>query len=213
MGWGYFQGCCSSLVRDYVYQRGHRSLLRILTYFLVMLCKFLLERNTWHPNGLKSLNVVDVILNFGHLIHVLHFDVLEKDPAWIAHDLCWACASWCLDTVSNPGRKALPLVQRAQLWPAVYQKMDARTLKTGKTIENKIDWSRNSGFGDFNGSTRFKQSLLFFFFWLSWCHTERFATTIFSGTQRGNVGTMLQLFETMLQLCVALKIVVANRPV
>ena len=171
-----------------------------------------LKKKTWHPNGLKSLNVVDVILNFGHLIDVLHFDVLEKDPAWIAYDLCWACASWCLDTVSNPGRKALPLVQRAQLWPAAYQKMDARTLKTGKTIENKIDWSRNSGFGDFNGSTRFKQSLLFFFFWLSWCHTERFATTIFSGTQRGNVGTMLQLFETMLQRCVALKIVVANRP-
>ena len=42
--WGYFQVCCSSLVRDYVYQRGHRSLLRILTYFLVMLCKFLLEK-------------------------------------------------------------------------------------------------------------------------------------------------------------------------
>ena len=93
-----------------------------------------LKKKTWHPNGLKSLNVIDVILNFGHLIHLLDFDVLEKDPAWIAYDLCWACASWCLDTVSNPGRKALSLVQRAQLWPAVYQKMDARTLKTGLEI-------------------------------------------------------------------------------
>ena len=89
---------------------------------LVMLCKFLLEKKkTWHPNGLKSLNVVGVILNFGHLIHLLDFDVLEKDPAWIAYGLCWACAAWCLDTVSNPDLKDLPLVQRAKLWPAVYQ--------------------------------------------------------------------------------------------
>ena len=46
----------------------------------------------------------------------------------------------------------------------------------------------------------------------TWCYTGRFATTIFSTTQRCNVGTMLQSFETMLQRCVALKIVVANRP-
>ena len=46
----------------------------------------------------------------------------------------------------------------------------------------------------------------------TWCYTGRFATTIFSSTQRCNVGTMLQSFETMLQRCVALKIVVANRP-
>ena len=46
----------------------------------------------------------------------------------------------------------------------------------------------------------------------TWCYTGRFATTIFSTTQHCNVGTMLQSFETMLQRCVALKIVVANRP-
>ena len=33
----------------------------------------------------------------------------------------------------------------------------------------------------------------------------RFATTIFSATQLCNVGTMLQLFETKLKRCVALK--------
>ena len=32
---------------------------------------------------------------------------------------------------------------------------------------------------------------------VSWCYTWRFATTIFSATQRCNVWTMLQLFETM----------------
>ena len=37
----------------------------------------------------------------------------------------------------------------------------------------------------------------------------RFATTIFSLTQRCNVGTVLQPFETMLQHCVALEIVVS----
>ena len=45
----------------------------------------------------------------------------------------------------------------------------------------------------------------------TWCYTGRFATTIFSTTQRCNVGTMLQSFETMLQRCVALKVVVVNR--
>ena len=40
---------------------------------------------------------------------------------------------------------------------------------------------------------------------------KRFVTTIFSATHRCNVETMLELFETMLQRCVALKIVVANR--
>ena len=34
-----------------------------------------------------------------------------------------------------------------------------------------------------------------------WCHTGRFATTIFSVTQRCNVGTMLEPFETTLQQC------------
>ena len=48
---------------------------------------------------------------------------------------------------------------------------------------------------------------------LRWCYTGRFATTIFSATQRGNVGTMLEPFETMLQRCVTLKIVVGNHPV
>ena len=38
-----------------------------------------------------------------------------------------------------------------------------------------------------------------------------FATTIFNATQRRSIETMLQLFETMSQRCVALKIVVANR--
>ena len=32
---------------------------------------------------------------------------------------------------------------------------------------------------------------------VSWCYTWRFATTIFSATQRCNVWTTLQLFETM----------------
>ena len=48
---------------------------------------------------------------------------------------------------------------------------------------------------------------------LRWCYAGRFATSIFSATKRCNVETMLQLFEIMLQRCVALKIVVANRPV
>ena len=39
----------------------------------------------------------------------------------------------------------------------------------------------------------------------------RFARTIFNATQRRSIETMLQLFETMSQRCVALKIVVANR--
>ena len=42
----------------------------------------------------------------------------------------------------------------------------------------------------------------------------RFATTIFNAvnaTQRRSIETMLQLFETMSQRCVALKLVVANR--
>ena len=43
--------------------------------------------------------------------------------------------------------------------------------------------------------------------------TGRFATTIFNATQRCDVGTMFELFKTMLQRCVTLKIVVANRPV
>ena len=34
---------------------------------------------------------------------------------------------------------------------------------------------------------------------LRWCYTRRFATTILSETVRGNVGTMLQLFETTSQ--------------
>ena len=44
-------------------------------------------------------------------------------------------------------------------------------------------------------------------------YTGRFATTILGATQRSNVATMLQPFESVLQHCVALKIVVANRPV
>ena len=36
---------------------------------------------------------------------------------------------------------------------------------------------------------------------LRWCYKGRFATTIFSATQRCNVGTMLQPFETMSQQC------------
>ena len=36
---------------------------------------------------------------------------------------------------------------------------------------------------------------------LKWCYTGGFVTTIFSGTQRCNVGLMFQLFETMLQQC------------
>ena len=39
----------------------------------------------------------------------------------------------------------------------------------------------------------------------------RFATTIFNGTQRRSIETMLQLFEAMSQRCVPLKIVVENR--
>ena len=41
--------------------------------------------------------------------------------------------------------------------------------------------------------------------------TGRFATTIINATQRCNVGTMLWPIETMLQRCVALEVVVANR--
>ena len=36
---------------------------------------------------------------------------------------------------------------------------------------------------------------------LRWCYMRRFATTILSATQRSNVGTMLQPFETMSQQC------------
>ena len=43
--------------------------------------------------------------------------------------------------------------------------------------------------------------------------TKQFATTIFSATQRCNVGTIRNNVATMLQCCVALKIVVANRVV
>ena len=43
------------------------------------------------------------------------------------------------------------------------------------------------------------------------CYAERFATKIFSATQLFNVGILLQPFETMLQRCIALKIVFANR--
>ena len=42
-------------------------------------------------------------------------------------------------------------------------------------------------------------------------YTGRFATRTFSATQRCDVGTMLQAFKTMLQRCVVLKFVVANR--
>ena len=44
-------------------------------------------------------------------------------------------------------------------------------------------------------------------FWRTKCYTGRLTTTIFSATQRCNAGTMLSPFETMLQRCVALKIV------
>ena len=43
--------------------------------------------------------------------------------------------------------------------------------------------------------------------------TRQFATTIFSATQRCNVGTIRNNVATMLQRCVALKLVVANRVV
>ena len=38
-----------------------------------------------------------------------------------------------------------------------------------------------------------------YFILLRWCYTRRFATTIFSATQRCNVGTTLLPFETMSQ--------------
>ena len=48
-----------------------------------------------------------------------------------------------------------------------------------------------------------------------WCYTERFATTIFNESQRckswDDDVTTRNKFETMLQRCVAPKIVVANR--
>ena len=42
---------------------------------------------------------------------------------------------------------------------------------------------------------------------------KRFATTIFSATQRCNIFSNSYNIVPTLQLCVALKIVVANRPV
>ena len=48
---------------------------------------------------------------------------------------------------------------------------------------------------------------------LRWCYTRRFATTIFSATQRCNIVSNGSNIVPTLQRCVALKIVVANRPV
>ena len=55
------------------------------------------------------------------------FGVFEKD--WLIRDHCWACATCCLNTASNPNLTAVRLVQRVQVRFTVYQYTDARTWK------------------------------------------------------------------------------------
>ena len=93
--------------------------------------------------------------------------------------------------------------------------MDARTLKTGITIENKIDWSRNScfAFWRLHKARRDSNRASFSSSDLGDVTRNDLQRRFLAEHSFSNVGTMLQLFETMLQRCVALKIVVANRPV
>ena len=36
------------------------------------------------------------------LFRLLNFGVQKKESAWLEYDICWACATCCLDIVSSP---------------------------------------------------------------------------------------------------------------
>ena len=89
---------------------------------------------------------------------------------------------------------------RRALGVAIYQR---------KTRENRYEFKRT--FTQFRAVIN---SLLVTYRrdrFLRWRYTRRFATTIFSTTQRCNVVTIRNNVATMLKRCVVLKIVVANR--
>ena len=61
--------------------------------------------------------------------------------------------------VSNPGLIAVCLVQWAQLWPSVYQWLDARTRKTGLTWGDKGRFPFNQNFRKFGNSGKWYRNV------------------------------------------------------
>ena len=75
------------------------------------------------------------------------------------------------------------------------------------------EWPRHDIITFLNKTYTFTASLASINGTLMRCYTRRFATTIFNAPQRCNIVSNGYNIVPTLQLCVAIKIVVANRPV
>ena len=128
--------------------------------------------NLWSNDALAKGSLFQQSLPFMFLSSLARF---WRTRERVCFNLYWSCVACCWDTVSNPGRKAVRLIQWAQLKQSILFLNECSHPKTGLTRENQ-DWvakklrlrllplkaSRDSGRASFSPppSRRQKEALL-----------------------------------------------------
>ena len=109
--------------------------------------------------------------------------------------------SWSMRNASGIWRMILsPILILLILTPVFVRLYEKPEFLKRCVLGERFRWIRVDGRPNRRKNLRFqKQKRIHVDRTYRWCYTRQFATTIFNATQRCNVGTMLELFETMSQ--------------